>query len=750
MLIETENYLKKYNAFDNIQNPYVEKIIKAIAADTVSNRMKQTIAVTQLIVFASQFKRNIALQDESTLVPINTISFILTGSGIGKDSSVHAARKCFKKSYELINKTAQDLAVQKAIDKATKENLPDPHLKVTYKPYIKPVPPIDIVPTTGPGFIQHINDIDSLDIGAGFMYTGEFADAFNFSVEMADCLTILSELYDLGIKSVKYTKSIENRSQEINGQPVSALFVGAPDYILYDQSTKKKFTTAFMSKLARRSFFCFTPEKIPEKNFKTINELFNHEKNINSVASSVFKEINEALLAVASFNLKYKNKPISLTEKASELFTVYKRYNQELSLLVEDQNSLECLTRKHFQWKALKLAGAFCLLECKDKIEDKHYVHAIQFCESLKNDIALFEKELNKEPHEHLVDLFHTKTLVDNKTTINTHILKKRSLMPNTSKSNLEEMASLCCGYDEDGIYSVINDYKAIQYQKIEKTNTLGVSYKIIDLSGITENSTPEEVKKIKTAAAKNSNSGFFYGITTFKELTQLFAKDTAFSPFKFKDGVRANKNIINGIKFLVFDIDNSSISAEEAHILFENYNHHIVLTSDFNNDYKFRVLFELDSEVSISSSQWFSFYENISEDLGLNTDILPQSQIYFTFKDRPYYSVTDANCLNVKKYLLQAKESKSIKSVLRLTNNQKVNKLENPQNTFHYAYNAKDGRGSIELYKAIQHAKDLGADLAYIEDLLDTINNHFWEHPMKSFRLDNLKKQARRILLQN
>jgi hypothetical protein len=123
------------------------------------------------------------------------------------------------------------------------------------------------MPTTGPGLIQHINDIGDIGLGAGFMYSGEFSDELAYNQDMVENIKTLSEIYDTGDKEVKYTKSVEFRSKAITGQPVSALFVGSPGHILYDEATKKKFHIAFMSKLARRSWFCYAPDKIDEQVF---------------------------------------------------------------------------------------------------------------------------------------------------------------------------------------------------------------------------------------------------------------------------------------------------------------------------------------------------------------------------------------------------------------------------------------------------------------------------------------------------
>lgn len=91
---------------------------------------------------------------------------------ITKDSSVKAARKCFRSGYALVKEEAEKIAINKAIDEAEAEGSPNASDEAMYKAYLKPVPPVDIMPTTGPGLIQHINDIGEIGLGAGFMYSG--------------------------------------------------------------------------------------------------------------------------------------------------------------------------------------------------------------------------------------------------------------------------------------------------------------------------------------------------------------------------------------------------------------------------------------------------------------------------------------------------------------------------------------------------------------------------------------------------
>lgn len=83
MLTQTKELLKKEGAFSGEQNKHLQNVISAISFPTIDPRMKAVVAVAQITAFASQFRRNIQLWDEVTEVPVNAISFVITGSGAG-------------------------------------------------------------------------------------------------------------------------------------------------------------------------------------------------------------------------------------------------------------------------------------------------------------------------------------------------------------------------------------------------------------------------------------------------------------------------------------------------------------------------------------------------------------------------------------------------------------------------------------------------------------------------------------------
>lgn len=750
MLAQTKELLKKEGAFSGEQNQHLQDVVKAISFPTIDPRMKSVVAVAQITAFASQFRRNIKLWDEVTEVPVNAISFVITGSGAGKDSSVKAARKCFKMGYELLEQAQLAKAVSLAVQEAKDEGLPNPEDEAMYRSYLKPVPPIDIMPTTGPGLIQHINDIGEIGLGAGFMYSGEFSDELAYNQDMVENIKTLSEIYDTGDKEVKYTKTIENRSKAINGQPVSALFVGSPGHILYDEGTKKKFHIAFMSKLARRSWFCYAPDKIDEQVFESLDDFWAYEEEIENKSKHARVGMDLESHKIAEYNLQFQGQEITISKDVERLFKTYKRYNNDWADLMPNQESTYALIRRHLQWKALKLAGAFTIMKCEHEITSESYIEAIRFCETLDKDMEVFERDLNKSPHELLVDFFHTKTLVNGTTEISTHDLKKQGFMNNVSKPKLKEMVALCAGYDRDSVYSIINDASAIQYEPIVKTDVINVTYKEIDcslLNAAIEAGDYDKVRQAKHDIATTVNYGFDCADTTFADLPELLAHDYAFSPFRFKDGVRRKENLESGTKWVVLDIDDSPLSAEEAHMMLGDINHHIALTSDNSNMFKFRVLLELDSEVYLDAIAWKHFYLKIADDLGLRADPLPQAQIFYSYGGRRVFSNLDAEPIETRDYLMYAKDKAADKESQGkvMSTAQKRAQLNDPTTTFEYCFEARHGEGSRSMYRMMRHAQDLGATQEEVLQLLEDVND-YWDSPMPDDRLEKLRDQGRRL----
>lgn len=244
---------------------------------------------------------------------------------------------------------------------------------------------------------------------------------------------------------------------------------------------------------------------------------------------------------------------------------------------------------------------------------------------------------------------------------------------------------------------------------------------------------------KQKEFMKRNCASGYEYHETQFFELAALLEENAAYSPFEFKDGVRGKENIISGAKFVVLDIDKSTLTAKEAHVLLLEYNHHIAITSDPDNEYKFRVLLELDAVVDVDDRMWGVFLEEIGISLGLVVDVLPRSQIYFSFADRRIFTQLEGLPLAVKPLLDCAAirlrdKPKPAKEMSVATKKQH---LDDPRTTFEFAFMAEQGERSRLLYRALMYAIDIGADEAYVVNLAHEVND-YWVVPIAESRLKN------------
>lgn len=738
----TRDELNKYGAFNNKLPKIVTKIMDTIYFQNVPQRMKATIAVSELITYASQFRRNVELND-GTSVPINSVAFVITGSGNNKDSSVRAARKCFKPGYtSLLSKRAEDNRRQ-AIRQAQNDGVEPAEELESYKNYLKPEPPIFTSVASGPAFIQHINDLGEHEIGAGLVYSGEFADELAYNLDMAECIKVLSETYDLGEKEVKYTKAVEFRSKEISGHPVSGLMIGSPAYILYDESVKKKFEIAFMSKLARRAWLCYTPEQLAEPGYDSTAEMIEAEDAMEASVLRTREEVANIIKNITTHNIELAGKPIVLSKETSDLFKIYKRYNSEMANRMPNQNSTSVLVRKHLQWKCLKLAGAFAIIDKSEQIEAKHYIAAIQFAEVIAEDMGAFEKELNKSDYERFADYMKTEVDSSGHATISAHELKKKGFIKTISKNVIHQLITAAASYDREGVYSKNPEATEIQYDLIIKSESISISVKPIDnssLNGAIERKVDKNtIASIKNKIASTANYGLSIEHASFKELDKVLKGDFVYSPFKFKGGIRETKNIVGGTKWLVLDIDDSNIKADEAHFMLQDINHHIALTSDPNNEFKFRVFIELDSVVELNSTMWRYFYLAIADYLALKVDTLPQSQLFFSYSGRKIYSTVDEEPLAVRDFLMiaheKAEERPSVSRVF--TTAQKKAMIEDELVTFDRAFDAEMGEGSRSMIWAARKAFfDLGMSIEDTINLIYRIND-YWSSSMPEDRLE-------------
>jgi hypothetical protein len=722
-----DSRISKVDSYPDI----VRKGMDTIQGD-IPFKLKLAITLSELITFGAHLRKPIKLYD-GTIVPTNAIVFALSASGTSKDKSLNAVRKSLSYAYEYIETQRKEFAKTKAesaarLDGSEAEN---------WAAYYKAPKPLQTGLGTVEGLLQHFSDIAENPLGSGSIMTSEIGSDLQQNSNMVDIIKTIAVAYDLGNVPPKIVKSHENQTSALKGFPINALFFGSQEAILYDSQIRSKFKMIFSIQLARRSIFSFTPEPPEKLVITSIDDV--HEYRIKE-RERVFKAQKALNEFTSELVLNTDHNPLEVSDEALKLFDIYLEYNSLVSDDMSNKFPISKISRKHKQWLALKLAGTYAILDGSEMILEDHYSYAINTVELLSEDLTDFEKELVKEPYEQLADFCKLKA-ENGEFALSLHELRKMGYVGGTgaSKSKVEELCTLANSYDETGAYS--SHENGIIYKEIVKTDVVGVSYKIFE--------TNLKGEKLKDFMARNSTDGYEFFETSFEDLENLLCENAIYSSFRFKDGIHHKDNLEGGTKFLILDVDKSVLTDTEAHTLLNEYNHYIVRTSNPDNEFKFRIVIEMDAVVDLDPITWKCFLQETAEELGLIVDPLPQSQIMLSYADRNILKNLEGKTLE-SKYLID-RAIKRVRDKPKPANTlpakEKQAKLDDPRITFAYAFECEPGERSNKIYRALAHSIDLGADAEYVEALAIEINEYITE-PMDLPRLQRtlIQPALRRI----
>ena len=429
-------------------------IIK-VGMDTVSTdaptKMKALMIATELMVFASNLRKPILWEKSS--IPVNAISFIIAGSGVGKDSSMQMIRRALAPAYVKVNKYRDDHAKAKAVEDA---ELDGKRATDWRKYYSKPRDLFSGIGTL-PGQMKHLAALEAGKLGAGYIQVSELGSELQNNKDIAENIVALAIGYDSGSIPAKTVKDDTQQVEPIKNLPFSGLMFGSPDNIIFDEAVKAKFREEFSTKLSRRAFFCFSQEVAVQLHYDSISA-FNAAKRAAKEASYKAMEGLEPWLT--SLVDATTHKPLDTTSEVEDLFEVYKAYNEFTANEMSKQHPMSILHRQHMQWKALKLAGALAILENDDTLELRHYVDAINFIEIFSNDLEAFEVELSKEPYELAAD-YMSSVAEGGFTSMSIHKLRKMGFIKGngTPKNKMLDLIDLIKSYDDQNTYQYAEGY---------------------------------------------------------------------------------------------------------------------------------------------------------------------------------------------------------------------------------------------------------------------------------------------------
>jgi len=252
------------------------------------------------------------------------------------------------------------------------------------------------------------------------------------------------------------------------------------------------------------------------------------------------------------------------------------------------------------------------------------------------------------------------------------------------------------------------------------------------------------EVSGDKATRGYSCAIGYQYNTATFEDLSNLLSLDLAYSPFKFKDGIRGRDKIVSGTEWLVFDVDKTQVRDTELHSILHQYKHHIARTSNPANPLKYRVILQLSEEVQVKPEVWKYFIASIGSFLGIPYDKLGQAQISFGYEGRDVLSQLTGRSVDVKQHLATAKYKAELKEQERalVTPEQRTAMKNSPYATFESAYEVGDKPRSLTLYSTALQAYELGMTKQEVKNLLSSIVDFWCDKSFTFNRLENIFNQ--------
>ncbi len=426
-----------------------------VGMDTVSTnaptKMKALMIATELMVFASNLRKPIMW--EKSKIPVNTISFIIAGSGIGKDSSMNMIRKALTPAYDKINSYREDHAKARAVDDAVMDGKKE---KDWRKYYSKPRDLFSGIGTL-PGQMKHLAALENGKLGAGYIQVSELGSELQSNKDIAENIVALAIGYDSGYIPAKTVKDDTQQVEPIMNLPFSGLMFGAPDNIIYDEVVKAKFREEFSTKLSRRSFFSFSNEKIKRRVFASTEASTEFARATKAASFKAMENLEPYLTSLVDHTT---TTPLVVEQSVEDLFDWYKNYNEWLSDDMDKQHHMSILHRQHMQWKALKLAGALAILDGSVTLTERHYIDAINFTEIFAGDLESFEIELSKEPYELFCD-YMISISTRGYANISIHKLRKMGFVKGNGavQNKMLELIGLARSYDDVNTYEFAEGY---------------------------------------------------------------------------------------------------------------------------------------------------------------------------------------------------------------------------------------------------------------------------------------------------
>ena len=639
-----------------------------------------------LAKIASNMRGTIVTKDRGN-IPVNIYAVALATSGFGKGHSVnimeneliHGFKKRFMEDTMgvISEKNLWDIANDRALRNASDAQ---EEFDMAKKEYIRAgAYAFTFDSGTPPAVKQLRHKLLLANCGSINLQIDEIGSNLIGNV---DVLTLFLELYDQGVVKQKLTKNTaENtRAEELDGKtPTNMLLFGTPSKLLDGGQTEEQFYSFLETGYARRCLFAVGEHDRKAFNTQSAEEIYNRLiQPTNSVALDKWANQFQRLADPAMYGWK-----MTVSDDVAIKLLEYKIACEKHADSMADHDEIRKAELSHRYFKALKLAGAYAFVDESPEIEEEHLLQAILLVEESG---AAFQKILNREK-TYVKLARYIAGVGSDLTHADLHEALPFYKSGNAARNEMMTLAT-AWGYGKHIIIrkSYIDGIEFFRGETLKET----------DLS--------EMILSYSEHWAYN----YLNEKVPFDQLEVLTqAKGMHWANHQFKNGHRAEENVVAGFNMIVIDVD-GGIPLETVHELMKEHKFMTYTTKRHTDEEnRFRLILPINYVLELDSEDYKELMNNVMAWLPFKTDesANQRAKKWESFDGGKFHFNMEGELLDALKFIPRTSKNEQYKKTFET-----VQSLDNLERWF--AQRMASGNRNNQMLKYAMALVDTGMSL--------------------------------------
>jgi hypothetical protein len=693
-------------------HPALTDIVEVLCNKTqnVEKGFFRTEAAYFLAKMASNMRASIITKDRGE-IPVNLYALALASSGYGKGHSISIIENEFMKPFQrrltqdtmptIVEQNLWDVANARA---ASNSGDPQEEFEKAEKEYKQCGGfPFTFDSGTPPAVKQLRHKLLLGGIGSVNLQIDEIGSNL---ISNTDVLTLFLELFDQGQVKQKLVKNTnENqRGEELDGKtPTNMLLFGTPARLLDGGPTENEFYAFLDTGYARRCIFGHGHIHQRVNSNLTAAEIF--QRLINPTNQAAVNQWAQHFHSLADPSMwKWK---MQVEDPVAIRLLEYKIACERAADVLPEHEEIKKAELSHRYFKSLKLAGAYAFIDKSSEVEMDHLMSAILLVEESGR---AFQAILNREPSyaklaRYIADVDAEVTHAD--------LYEALPFYKAGNAARNEQMnLAMAWGYKRHIIIKK-TFIEGIEFFKGEKLKETTLSDMIVSYS---------------------DNWAYNYQAETpaFDQLHLMTqAPEMHWANHHFRNGHRAEENVIAGFNMIVIDVD-GGVKLDLVHELLKEYKFLTYTTKRHTEEEnRFRLILPTNYHLELDSDEYKEFMNSVMEWLPFSTDesANQRSKKWESFAGGKYHYNLEGELLDVLDFIPKTSRNESYRK-----QNQQLQSLDNLERWF--AQRIATGNRNNNMIKFALALVDSGKTLPEVSNLVHEFNKKL-DTPLNEDEID-------------